>query len=84
MKQKKKLICAFIDFKQAFDTVWRIGLWYKMLKNGIDGKCFTYIKNMYQRIKSLIGMNGISSDFISCNVGVRQGNNLSLFVFPVY
>ena len=23
---KKKLYCCFIDFKQAFDTVWRIGL----------------------------------------------------------
>lgn len=32
MKQKKKLFCAFIDFKQAFDTIWRSGLWYKMSK----------------------------------------------------
>lgn len=24
---KKKLFCSFIDLKQAFDTVWRNGLW---------------------------------------------------------
>ena len=24
--QKKKLYCAFIDFSQAFDSVWRVGL----------------------------------------------------------
>ena len=23
----KKLLCAFVDFKKAFDTVWRLGLW---------------------------------------------------------
>ena len=29
---KKKLFCCFIDFKQAFDTVWRAGL-QKKTKN---------------------------------------------------
>ena len=24
---KKKLFCCFVDFKQAFDTVWRADLW---------------------------------------------------------
>ena len=27
--QRKKPYCCFIDFKQAFDTVWRTGLWKK-------------------------------------------------------
>ena len=27
---KNKLFCAFVDFKQAFDNVWRDGLWYKL------------------------------------------------------
>jgi hypothetical protein len=58
MKQKKKLFCAFIDFKQVFDTSWRSGLWFKMLKNGIDGKCFIYIMNMYKGIKLFINVNG--------------------------
>jgi hypothetical protein len=25
----EKLYCTFIDFKKAFDTVWRLGLWQK-------------------------------------------------------
>jgi hypothetical protein len=34
----KKLFCSFIDFKSAFDTVWRIGLWQKMQKSNVQGK----------------------------------------------
>ena len=37
--QKKTLICcAFDDFKKAFDYIWRVGLWSKMLKYSINGK----------------------------------------------
>ena len=28
-QSKRKLFCAFIDLKQAFDSVWREGLWKK-------------------------------------------------------
>ena len=28
---KLKLYCAFIDFTKAFDNVWRVGLWGKLL-----------------------------------------------------
>lgn len=84
MKRKKKLFCAFIDFKQAFDTVWRTGLWSKLILNGINGKCFRYINNMYMGIKSLVKLNGIAFNFFECNVGVRQGENLSPFLFSLY
>ena len=38
--QKKKLFCVFIDFSQAFDSVWRVGLWQKLLNTGVNGKFF--------------------------------------------
>ena len=43
----KKLYFTFVDFRKAFDTVWRTGLWKKLLKHDINGKCFKIIYNMY-------------------------------------
>ena len=37
-KRKRKLYCAFVDFKKAFDTVPRMQLWYKLQKHNITGK----------------------------------------------
>ena len=82
--RKKKLFCAFIDLKQAFDTVWRDGLWWKLFNCDIDGKCLRLIKNLYNNIKSCLIVNGEQTDFFSCNVGLRQGKNLSPFLFSVY
>ena len=41
----KKLFCTFIDFRKAFDTVWRIGLWQKLVKSKIGGRMFKSIIN---------------------------------------
>ena len=81
---KKKLFCAFIDFEKAFDTVWREGLWHKLILNNINGKMFNIIVNMYQNIKSRIIYNGNTTDFFKCENGVRQGENLSPFLFSVF
>jgi len=39
----KKLYWTFIDFKKAFDTVWRLGLLQKLVKNNITGKILKVI-----------------------------------------
>ena len=81
---KKKLFCAFIDFKQAFDTVRRNSLCYKLLNNGISGKCLIFIRNMYNGVKSMVSINGQSSYFFNCNVGVRQGEILSPLLLSLF
>uniref|UniRef100_A0A3Q1GCK8 Uncharacterized protein n=1 Tax=Acanthochromis polyacanthus TaxID=80966 RepID=A0A3Q1GCK8_9TELE len=47
--EKKKLFCAFIDYRKAFDMVWRQALWYKLLKMGIKGKFLAVVKSMYYK-----------------------------------
>ena len=46
--RNKKLFCVFVDFQQAFDTVWRSGLWHKLQTYNINGKCLNLIKNGMQ------------------------------------
>ena len=81
---RKKLFCGFIDLKQAFDSVWRVGLFYKITPFDITGKCFRLIKNMYDGIKSCVSVNGVSSNYFYSNIGVRQGENLSPFLFTIF
>lgn len=80
----KKLYCTFVDFRKAFDTVWRVGLWKKLQNYGIKGKCFRIIYNMYDNIKSCVSFNNQTSDFFLCLNGVRQGENLSPFLFSIF
>ena len=82
--QKKKIFCSFIDFSKAFDSVWRVGLWRKILESNINGRFFTVIKNMYANIKSCISINNQKSNFFGCHRGVRQGEILSPALFSLY
>ncbi len=43
----KKLYACFIDFRKAFDSVWRNGLMYKLLKSEIGGLFGKLIQNIY-------------------------------------
>ena len=82
--QKNKLFCCFIDFSRAFDTVWRVGLWKKLLSHDINGKILRVIKNMYEDIKSCVSINNQTSSYFTNNTGVRQGENLSPLLFSLY
>ena len=84
LRNKKRLYCAFIDYKKAFDLIDRSSLWYKMLKMGLRGKLFTVIKNIYESAKSCVAVRGEMSEFFTCNTGVRQGENLSPLLFAIY
>lgn len=82
--QKGKLFCCFIDFSKAFDSVWRNGLWYKLLKHNINGKLFQVIYNMYQNIRSCVKHSGEQSESFYSNIGLRQGENLSPVLFALF
>ena len=82
--RKKRLFCTFIDYSQAFDTVWRDALWYKMSKAGFKGKFMDVVRNMYENVKSCVFVNGMKSDFFVSLAGVRQGENLSPLLFSLF
>ena len=84
ISEKRQLYCAFVDYSKAFDFVDRTYLWQKVLDSNIDGKVFQVIKNMYNNAKSHVSVGNNMSDSFPCQVGVRQGENLSPLLFAIY
>ena len=84
IKNKKKLYCAFVDLKRAFDSVYRNGLWFKLIKNGVDGKILKIIRSMYSQAKSCVRHFGSLSDFFKCDVGLLQGEIISPILFSLF
>ena len=79
--KKEKVFAAFIDLRKAFDTVWRDGLFYKMLLNGINGKTYNISRSMYTNNSFKIKFaNGLSKQFLS-SCGVKQGDILGPILF---
>ena len=85
LHKRKRLYCCFIDYKKAFDMINRSILWSKMLSSGISGKILDLIQNMYLKAKSSVALTAeTQSDSFDCNMGVRQGENLSPLLFSIY
>ncbi len=85
LSKKKRLYCAFIDYKKAFDLIGRSYIWYKMIKIGINGKSVTTIYgNVYGGAKSCISNTGAISESFTRSAGVRQGENISPRLFVIY
>ena len=82
--RKKNLFCCFVDFTKAFDSVWRVGLWQKLLKSSVDGKMFRIVRNMYSSIKSCVRIGTTETPFFTSGCGVRQGENLSPLLFSLF
>ena len=76
-----KLFCTFCDFQKAFDSVWRIGLWTKLLKSETDEKLLRIFYNIYMGIKSCVSLNGQHSDLFVSETELRQGKILSPVLF---
>ena len=83
-KKNGRVYVAFVDYSKAFDLVERSSLWVKLLQNGIKGRIVNVIRNMYDNAKSCVKSGDSISEFFSCNVGVRQGENLSPVLFAIY
>ena len=82
--REKKLFCAFIDYKKAFDSVNRSYLWRKLLNHVIDYKMLKIIHNLYANVKSCVRVGHLKSELFCSNVGLRQGEYLTPLLFSLF
>ena len=85
IKEKKlKLYSCFVDFEKAFDKVWRMGLLLKLEEAGIRGKFYNVIKQMYTDVRWCVKTQDKRTNLYQSNVGVKQGDIISPFLFNIY
>ena len=83
-KKGKNVYACFVDFSKAFDTVWRKGLLYKLMLNGLSYKFIKLIESMYQGIKCSVKLSNGTTPLFNSYVGLRQGCNLSPMLFNLF
>ena len=75
---------AFIDVKKAYDTVWRDGLWIRLWEEGVRGKMWRMIREMYRTVQSSVLVDGEQTEMFELNTGVRQGCVMSPVLFSFF
>ena len=69
---KQKFAC-FVDYQKAYDNIWREGLYFKLIKENINGDLINIIHSMYKETTQQIKVgNKLTKPFDSYR-GVRQG-----------
>ena len=74
----------YIDYRKAFDFVNRPLLWQTLLSYEFNGKLFNVVKHIYDKAKFSINNDTLWSHYFVCNVGVRQGDNMSPSLFALF
>src|SRR6476469_9406671 len=80
-EMNKNLFVGYIDFRKAFDSIWRRGLWRVMRNLGFAEKLVKNLENMYEGMYSAVRSSGGLSEWFESIVGVKQGCILSPFLF---
>ena len=72
---------AFIDFKQAYDTIARDALWKHLRRTRMPAPLLSVIQNMYNRDEYVL-KDGDETARVHPTRGVQQGCPLSPLLFP--
>ena len=67
----------------AFDRVWRDGLFYLLWKFGVKGKIWILICEMYKHVTNKVLFGGFQSDWYEQEYEVKQGCVLSPTLFNI-
>jgi hypothetical protein len=78
---RQTTVVCFVDFKAAFDSVFREGLWSILRSEGVPTKLIQIIKALYRDTRCTVRVYNTISDSFTIDSGVRQGSCLSPLLF---
>ena len=84
LQYQKNLYHVFFDFKKACDRVWHAALWTIMRRYDISANLVRTIKQLYDKVKIAVQMNGSKGEWFRTTVGVRQEYLLSPILFNIF
>jgi hypothetical protein len=85
IQKGKTVICLFLDFEKAFDSVWKSGLIVKLFKLGFRGKFLNLIDHFLTGRKISLNINGNKGESRNCaEYGLPQGSVLSPILFKIF
>jgi hypothetical protein len=82
-KSKSPLYIASLDAEKAYDSLRRMGLFYK-LKDKMDENLWLILMSYYEKSDGIIKFNSTGECLININSGVKQGGVLSPFLFNYF
>ena len=79
----KDLYVCSVDFQEAFDSIWRAGLWQDMRHLRYDEKIIRLLEDLYNDTMSALWVDGELTNWFKPLVGVSQGCFLSPMLFNI-
>ena len=79
-KRRLQTHCCFLDIRKAYDTLWRDGLWKRLIEVGLRGKMWRVLKNLCDVVESSVLVGVQRTEWFGLDRGRRQGCILSLLL----
>ena len=80
---KLKTYIAFLDLSKAFDRIWRDNLFYLLWKNGVQGKVWRLLKELYSTVSNKVVLGDLESEWLNQDNDAKQGCMFSPSHFSV-
>ena len=81
---QKEIYLCFIDYCKAFDCVDHIKLWNVLRSMGIPEHLILLLRDLYHEQQATVRTEDGETDWFKIGKGVRQGCNLSPYLFNLY
>ena len=69
----KDVFWAFMDFRKAYNTIDRHGMWQMLRVHGVGGKLLNAVQSLYSDSRACVRVGNDVSEWFPVNVELRQG-----------